>query len=94
MMCAITQHPGLGHEDLEEREDLVDWMLAHRRDAAPRHVRLRTTDLGAASAYWLRIDRIDAPVKLIVADAEFVRPGVVRVDTDNAAEVPVGSTGL
>jgi hypothetical protein len=97
-----SEHVGMGHEDLKERADTVDWMLAHRRNAAPRRVRLRSTDLGAAAAYWLRIERFIEPVKLIVADAEIVRPGLLRVDTGNVAvlslAVPAalrgGGTGL
>ena len=81
------EHVGQGHEDLKERADTLAWMLVHRRDSAPRRVRLRAADLGAAAAYWLRIDQFEEPVRLIVADAEFVRPGLLRLDTDNAAAV-------
>ena len=83
------EHVGLGHEDLKERGETVDWMLAHRRDTAPRRVRVRAppgprerprpTGCGSiVSMNWC---------SLIVADAEFVRPGLLRLDTDNAAEI-------
>jgi hypothetical protein len=78
---------GQGHENLNERADTLAWMLLHRRDSAPRRVRLRAADLGAAAAYWLRIDRFEEPVRLIAADAEFARPGLLRLDTDNAVIV-------
>ena len=47
--------PGLGHEDLKARDEIADWLLAHRRDPAPREVRLRSYDLAGANAHWLRV---------------------------------------
>ncbi len=82
-----SEHPGQGHEDLKEEGATVDWMLAFTRNSSPRRVRLRAAELGSAAAYWLRVGRMDEPMRLIVADAEFVRPGVLRLDTDNAAQV-------
>ncbi len=81
------EHPGWGHEDLGVREAVVEWLLQHRRVSAPRHVRLRSIDLAAAHAYWVRVDAGEEPLRTISVDAEVVRPGLVRLDTDNVAEV-------
>jgi predicted esterase len=77
--------PGWGHEELETRERRIDWLLEHRRVAAPRRVRLRATDLGGGSAYWVRVLSWEEPLRPMVVDAEVVEPGLVRLDTDNVA---------
>jgi len=77
--------PGGGHEDLGERGNIVDWLLAHRRDPTPRQVRVRSIDLRGARAHWLTVQAAEEPVRIIRAHAEVVRPGVVRMDSDNVA---------
>ncbi|HEX6739738.1 MAG TPA: prolyl oligopeptidase family serine peptidase, partial [Vicinamibacteria bacterium] len=79
--------PGWGHEDMEVRGEIVEWFLSHRRPAAPARVRLRAADLGGASAHWVRVEAIEAPLQLIEVDAEMVEPGLLRLDTRNAASV-------
>jgi poly(3-hydroxybutyrate) depolymerase len=79
--------PGWGHEDLLDRERIVDWLLTHRRDPAPRRVRLRSVDLAGARAHWISVTAIEHPVRLVRVDAEVVRPGMIRLDTENAAEL-------
>jgi len=79
------EHVGWGHEDLLSRGRIVDWLLTHRRATAPKAVRLRAPDLGAASAYWLRVDAWEQAARLINVDAEFMRPGLLRLDTENVA---------
>ena len=81
------EHPGWGHEDLGDRDAIVEWLLRHRRRAAPRHVRIRAADLAGAKAYWVTVDGWEEPLRPISVDAEVVQPGVVRLDTDNVAEL-------
>lgn len=81
------EHVGRGHEDLGVREEIADWLLPHRREAAPKRVRVRAADLRSAGNYWLRVDAFEQPSTLIVADAEMIRPGTLRLDTINAATV-------
>ncbi len=75
--------PGWGHEDLQQRLVLIDWLLEHRRDSAPRHVRLRSADLSGARAHWFVARAIQEPERLIRAEAEVVKPGLVRIDSEN-----------
>lgn len=77
--------PGFGHEDLVEREHIVEWLLGHRRNASPRQVRVRSTSLDSARANWLSVLEFEEPLRVIRAEAEVIRPGTVRVDSDNAA---------
>jgi len=77
--------PGWGHEDLHQRLNVVDWLLEHRRNSAPRRVRLRSTDLSGARAHWLEARAMEEPQRLIRADAEVVKPGFVRIDSENLA---------
>ncbi len=79
------EHVGWAHEDLGYRGRIVEWLLTHKRVTEPKAIRLRAADLGAASAYWLRVDAWDQPARLMNVDAEFVRPGLLRLDTDNVA---------
>jgi len=78
--------PGWAHEDLKQREHIVDWLLKHRRVEAPREVRVRSTALAGAQAHWLRVDAIEAPMKIIRAHARVVEPGMVYVDSENVAQ--------
>jgi len=79
--------PGWGHEDLNMREDIADWLLAHRRVTAPRHVRIRTQDLSAASVNWVSVEGREDPFELINVDAEVIQPGLVRLDTRNVTRI-------
>jgi hypothetical protein len=79
------EHAGWAHEDLLSRGRIVDWLLTHKRVTAPKSVRLRAVDLGAASAYWVRVDAWEQAARLMNVDAEFIRPGLLRVDTQNVA---------
>ena len=75
--------PGYGHEDINRWPLIFDWFLQHRREASPRHVRLRSTELEHASAYWLKADQFDRPDRFMVADAEITGPNAIRLDTQN-----------
>lgn len=77
--------PGWGHEDLQQRLNLIDWLLEHRRNSAPQRVRLRSTDLSGARAHWLEARAMEEPQRLIRAEAEVVKPGLVRIDSENLA---------
>ncbi len=77
--------PGWGHEDLGQRLAIVDWLLTHRRESAPRTVRLRSPDLAAASAYWVSVRAFEHPAEIIRVNAEVLQPGIVRVDSTNVA---------
>ncbi len=79
------EHPGLGHEDLGGQEQRARWLLQHRRVNAPASLRLRAPDLVSAEAYWLRVEAAERPLEIINVDAEFVRPGLLRLDTTNVA---------
>jgi dienelactone hydrolase len=81
------EHPGWGHEDLGETDEIVAWFLQHSRIEAPRQARIRAADLAAARAAWLRVDGAMVPLEMIEADAEFTGPGVLRLDTRNVARL-------
>ena len=42
--------PGKGHEELGLWDQIIPWFLEHKRNAAPRQVRVRAADLRTASA--------------------------------------------
>lgn len=81
------EFPGFGHEDLNARDEIVSWLLSHRRVAAPARVRIRSMDLDGASAYWARVLAQEAPLTPLQVDAEFLAPGRLRLDTRNVAAI-------
>jgi pimeloyl-ACP methyl ester carboxylesterase len=81
------ERPGWGHEDLDARDRILEWLLTHRRVTAPRRVLLRAADLGAASAHWVQVKSWEDPFRLMRVEAEVVQPGLVRLDSDNVAEL-------
>lgn len=86
--------PGYAHEDLNQLATIVDWFLAHRRDAHPRHVRLRSAELQHARAYWVSADAFERPDAFMVVDAELVAPNTLRVDTQNVAALTLAPATL
>jgi dienelactone hydrolase len=81
------EYPGRGHEELDNRDEIVEWCLTHRRVKTPPRVRIRATDLDGASAYWVRVTSWETPVDVIRLDAEAIEPGLIRLDTHNVAAV-------
>jgi predicted esterase len=77
--------PGWAHEDLGQRARIADWLLSHQRVNAPKSVRLRSTDLAGAAAYWVSVRAFENPAEVIRVNADVMRPGVVRVDSSNVA---------
>ena len=78
---------GLGHEPLNVRDEIIEWLLTHQRVQAPRKVRIRATDLEGAAAYWVRVISWQAPLAVMRVDAEVIEPGRIRLDTENVASI-------
>jgi len=81
------EHPGRGHEELDNGDEVADWFLTHRRVNAPLHVRVRSTDLDGAAAYWVRVTGLVTPIAVTRVDAQVIQPGEVRLDTENVISV-------
>lgn len=79
--------PGRGHEDLKARDEIAAWLLTHRREPAPREVRLRSYDLAGAMAHWVRVLAWQDPFAMMEAHARVIDQGMVRVDTKNVARL-------
>jgi hypothetical protein len=86
--------PGRGHEDLKARDEIADWLLAHRRIEAPREVRLRSYDLAGAAAHWVRVTAYDDPFEMIEARARIVGDLTIRLDTRNVSGVSLAPPDL
>ena len=86
--------PGRGHEDLKARDEIADWLLAHRRIEAPREVRLRSYDLAGAAAHWVRVTAYDNPFEMIEARARIVGDLTIRLDTRNVSGVSLAPPDL
>lgn len=78
--------PGKGHGDLGLGDQIVEWLLLHRRVVSPAHVRLRAADLRSASAYWVEVSQRKNPLEFMEVDAEALEGNVLRVDSKNVLE--------
>lgn len=89
--------PGWVHEDLGQQPVIADWLLTHRLIAAPKTIRVRSTDLAGAAAYWLRVRSFQNPAEVIRVSADVLQPGLVRIDSSNVAaltlDVPTSLRG-
>jgi poly(3-hydroxybutyrate) depolymerase len=79
--------PGRTHEDLKARDEIAAWLLEHRRDPAPREVRLRSYDLAGATAHWVKVTGSLSPLEMIEARAQVIDELVLRLDTKNVSSV-------
>jgi enterochelin esterase-like enzyme len=86
--------PGYGHEDLNVMGDVIEWLLEHRRDAAPRTASLRSAELQNASAYWVQVDQAQSPKEFMVVNAEVMDPNVIRVDSENVVALTLAPGAL
>jgi hypothetical protein len=75
--------PGKGHTDLGLWDQTIDWLLEHKRNDAPHHVRVRAADLQTASAYWVKVNRRASPVEFMEVDAEALEGNLIRIDSKN-----------
>jgi len=82
-----SEVPGRGHEALGQMNRVIEWFLQHRRKPNPHHVRVRSADLRHASAYWIRVERRESPLKFMLVDAEVVGPNLIRLDSRNVLRV-------
>src|SRR5690606_14476868 len=66
------EHPGMGHEDLGQADEVTRWLLSHRLAEAPAQVRIRAPSLDDAHAWWMRVTSSHLPLTVIEADSRFV----------------------
>jgi pimeloyl-ACP methyl ester carboxylesterase len=79
--------PEKGHADLGLWDQIISWLLQHRRNAAPKHVRVRSADLRTASAYWVKVGQRNTPSEFVDVDAEALEDNMIRVDSKNVCEL-------
>ncbi len=79
--------PGKGHTELGNWDQMISWLLQHKRNAYPRQVRVRAADLRSASAYWVAVTQKADPFEFMVVDAEALEGNVIRVDSKNVQEL-------
>jgi len=83
------EHPGEGHwlEAVGDEDQVVQWFLRQKRDSNPAQVRVRAADLGAASAYWVKVEQRAEEREFMEVDAEVMGPNSLRLDTANVLAV-------
>jgi pimeloyl-ACP methyl ester carboxylesterase len=79
--------PGKGHTELGLWDETITWLLQHKRNAAPKHVRVRAANLRNASAYWVEVTQKRSPFEFAVVDAEALDGNIIRVDSKNVDEL-------
>ncbi len=81
--------PGKGHTELGLWDQTIPWLLEHRRNASPRHVRVRSADLQTASAYWIKVIQEQNPAEFMIVDAEALEGNLIRVDSKNVRAISI-----
>ncbi len=81
------ESPGKGHGALGNDDAVIQWLLAHKREANPAHVSLRSADLRYAAAHWVKIEQRSDPYAFMQADAEVLAPNFIRLNTENVLEI-------
>ena len=79
--------PGGVHGRLGIEDDLMQWLLLHKRDDNPKHVRIRSAELKSAAAHWVRVLQRENPYAFIHADVELIGPNKIRLETENVLEL-------
>ena len=79
--------PGGTHGRLGIEDDLMQWFLLHKRDANPKHVRIRSAELKSAAAHWVSVLQRKNPYAFIHADVEVIGPNKIKLETENVLEL-------
>jgi Prolyl oligopeptidase family/Domain of unknown function (DUF3471) len=92
------EYPGRIHETLQTGNSnpnaSIPWFLEHRRNTAPRHVRIRTAELRHASSFWVDVQQSASGLEFVNVDAEIVDRNVIRLDTTNVLDVSLTPAAL
>jgi dienelactone hydrolase len=90
------EHPGRGHEVLTDNNPFMsaEFFLAHVRNPDPRQVRIHSPELRNAKAYWVDVRQRERPLEFMSVDAEVIDRNVIRLDTENVAEVVLTPAAL
>jgi dienelactone hydrolase len=85
------EYPGRVHETLQTGTSnpnaSIPWFLEHRRNAAPRQVRIRTAELRHARSFWVNVQQSASGLGFVNVDAEIIDRNVIRLDTTNVLQV-------
>ncbi|HEX2950270.1 MAG TPA: PHB depolymerase family esterase [Armatimonadota bacterium] len=88
------EHPDMGHwAPLGCEDDLMAWLLAHRRQNNPGIVRIHTAELRYASSYWIRIEQREDPTVFMGAQAQIIAPNTISLQTRNVLEITLSPGG-
>jgi len=79
--------PGGTHGHLGIEDDLMQWFLSHKRNANPKHVRIRSAILKSASAHWITVLQRKDPYAFIYTDVEVIAPNKIKLETENVLEI-------
>jgi dienelactone hydrolase len=87
------EYPGFSHEGIPYSDQLIQWFLEHKRNSNPDKVRVRSFDLKAASAHWLKVTQRNDPNSFIEAEAEVLINNTIRLSTENVLEIELTPSG-
>ena len=80
--------PGKTHiMPLGSEDEAFRWLLQHRREQNPQHVRVRAPDLKSAHAHWVTVEQIENWPAFAHVDAQVIDPHTIRLNTDNVLQV-------
>lgn len=81
------EYPGYGHEGIPYTDELISWFLSHKKNNAPKTVRVRSAALNSAKSNWVKILQRENPFAFIEAEAEVLINNTIRLATENVLSV-------
>jgi acetyl esterase/lipase len=81
------EHPGKGHASLGNEDEVMEWLLQHKRTLYPQKVRVRAAELSSAAAFWVRVNQRSDERDFMLAEAKLTAPNTIQLDTKNVVSV-------
>jgi len=89
-----TEIEGAGHGFTSKAPNITEesllWLIEHKKERNPEHVKFATYTLRHNKSYWVTVDQLDYYGKKGVVDAEFIEPGRLIVRTENIKTLSLG----
>ncbi|MBI1932417.1 MAG: prolyl oligopeptidase family serine peptidase [Ignavibacteriales bacterium] len=81
------EYPGFGHEGIPYTDEVISWFLNHKKNNAPKTVRVRSAALNSAKSNWVKVLQRENPFAFIEAEAEVLINNTIRLATENVISV-------
>ncbi|MCF8413008.1 MAG: prolyl oligopeptidase family serine peptidase [Melioribacteraceae bacterium] len=81
------EFPGFGHEGIDLWDELIPWLLKHKRNYSPKQVRLRSAELRTAQSHWVQVTQRKNPFEMIKAEVEVFKNNTIQLTSENVLQI-------